>query len=53
MSDMDEAQKRAGEPAATSSRTLAGRVLALPIIGRILTLNRRLDDSTPPTRVDD
>jgi hypothetical protein len=28
-------------------------VLALPIIGRILTLNRRLDDSTPPTRVDD
>ena len=28
-------------------------VLALPIIGRLLTLNRRLDDSTPPSHVDD
>jgi hypothetical protein len=28
-------------------------VLALPIIGRLLTLNRRLDDSTPPSHIDD
>ena len=25
-------------------------VLTLPVIGRILTLNRRLDDDTPPSR---